>query len=427
MSGRRDNVEAPLPDAAEPELRDLEIERQMLAVILQDNGIIERLGLREEIFAHPLHRLLYEIMRRTIHRGATVTVVALSTAVPEAPNYPLVVAETFAVVSEAQRYATTLRELAARRKVREIADGLRARAQDMTVSVDEIVANATAALMGTPTGRQGSRKRAVAERIIESLRKPLAVYSTGLPTLNEAMGGGLMAGKLYGIAARKKIGKTLLLGSISHNLNHAGIPHLFIALEMSSEEIEQRNIARQRGFNSIKFLTRDLPDLENRVADYIATVPDNTIYEHAPGAGFDEIRAMIGRARLAGIKGVVLDYLQLVGGKGKTETEEAHTRAVSQWLADEARRCGLWAIVAAQLNQDGNTRGGEGLRLACDQYYVLHREKDQIGAWLQCQESRYTILQSVGSESVPGFWLHSRGPHFSETPPPYAPAPGGAS
>jgi hypothetical protein len=49
----------------------------------------------------------------------------------------------------------------------------------------------------------------------------------------------------------------------------------------------------------------------------------------------------------------------------------------------------------------------------------LHREKDQPGAWLKMEESRFTAYCNVGGESMPGLWLHTVGPHFSADPPPY--------
>ena len=80
---------------------------------------------------------------------------------------------------------------------------------------------------------------------------------------------------------------------------------------------------------------------------------------------------MVGRAIVRhGIKGVILDYWQLVGGKVRNESEEFHLRNIAQWLADTCRKHSIWALVAAQVNQEGNTRGGEGLKLACDVYFA---------------------------------------------------------
>lgn len=121
------------------------------------------------------------------------------------------------------------------------------------------------------------------------------IFPTGLAPLDEAMAGGLIAGRLYGFGARYKRGKTLLLGTISHNLNHAGVPHLYACLEMSPDEIEERNVAREMGFNAIKFLTRDMPDLERRTAEYVATIPSRMIYKHMPGATLRRLKR--GRSR----------------------------------------------------------------------------------------------------------------------------------
>ncbi len=69
-------------------------------------------------------------------------------------------------------------------------------------------------------------------------------------------------------------------------------------------------------------------------------------------------------------------------------------------------------LVAAQVNQTGNTRGGEGLKLASDMYFTLHREKGAQGAWLEMEETRYTLYTDVGSANHPGLWLSKTGPHF---------------
>ena len=70
------------------------------------------------------------------------------------------------------------------------------------------------------------------------------MFQTGIEKLNQAMEGGMYAGKLYGIVGRKKMGKTMLAGTISTNLQQSGVKHLYLALEMGSEEIHQRNMAR---------------------------------------------------------------------------------------------------------------------------------------------------------------------------------------
>jgi replicative DNA helicase len=401
-------------------LADLDAERALIAAMLVDNGVVERSGIGAEHFADESHASIWKAAQAINFRGEQVSLAVLAAALPALKSYIGRVAASGASLSAASEYALTVRGLAARRRLLALTDKLRERVGDMSVAVEEIVAEASGELASAAVGREARTKRAIAESILEDLDRPAEFFSTGIGPLDEVMGGGLMAGKLYGINARKKVGKTLLLGTISHNLNRQHVKHLFICLEMSATEIEQRNIARDKGFNAIRFLRRDLPDLRQRVADYAVTAPNFTLFEHAPGATFNELRGIIGRARLKGIRGVILDYLQLVGGKAPKETEEYHIRRVAQWLADAARQIGLFFLVAGQLNQEGGTRGGEGLNLACDQLFVLQREQHESVAWMEMVESRHTLYRNVGSETSPGFWLRKHGPHFSDEPPPLA-------
>jgi hypothetical protein len=71
--------------------------------------------------------------------------------------------------------------------------------------------------------------------------------------------------------------------------------------------------------------------------------------------------------------------------------------------------------VLAQENQDENTRGGEGLRLACNQlYHISKRDVSTTDAWLEMMETRYTPWTGVGKEHYPSLRLSEKGTHFEE-------------
>jgi replicative DNA helicase len=312
-----------------------------------------------------------------------------------------------------EKHVAAIKDCAGRRKLHGLVQWLGEQVIDREKSLEELTAELVSAASKIISGRDARGKRRVANDVAASLSKPLPCFQTGLSRFDQVIGGGLIAGKAYGIAARKKVGKTVLLGTISHNLNRREVPHLFIALEMSPEEIEQRNMAREFHINSVKFLKDDRSRLARQAAEYATTIPDFTVYEHAPGASLDEIKRMVSRAIVQkGIKGVIVDYWQLIAGKARHETEEYHLRNAAQWLADVCRREGLWVVIAAQVNQDGNTRGGEGLKLSVDVYFTLHREKDADRGWLEMEESRYVLYANVGNETAPGLLLNKNGPYF---------------
>jgi replicative DNA helicase len=407
-------------------LLNFDAEQALLAALLARNELWYKATeiVRPEHFADPLHGRIFAAIGRTFQAGSIANVVTLKGEFDGDPALAdqggaryLARLAAGVVTLHIGDYCEVVRDLWVRRELANRAEALKAAAGSPDASVEDMIASAIGDLHElSAQGRQTARsKRAVAESLVNSIMRPPAVYSTGLKGLDEALGGGLFAGKMVGVSARKKVGKTVLLGTISHNLARAGIPHLFIALEMSPSEIEQRNAARELEINSIAFLKEPSKELARRVAEYACGTTDTALYESAPGASLDEVRRMVSRAVVTqGIKGVILDYWQLVGGKARNETEEYHLRNVAQWLADVCRKHGLWCLIAAQQNQDGNSRGGEGLRLACDVYFALNREKGSDGAWLEMQESRYLPYRNVGSAVAPALWLNHHGPFFED-------------
>lgn len=405
-------------ELSEP-LADIEAEQALLGAAFHDNAMVLNQALSGADFLDPLLGSLWDLAKSSIERGGVFSVALVNQARPELAKLTVPLADfgSFALPNVVG-YVSRIKDFSARRRLKIAAEELAERVQNPEFLPEEAGAALIAEIASISLRDKTRDKRAVAENVYQLLAKPAQCYATGFPTLDDVLGGGLFSGKLYGISARKKVGKTVLLGTTSHNLNRRGIKHLFICAEMSDVEIEQRNMAREFGINSLQFLSSKRVFLKDRVAKYAAETPANTIYEHIPGIGFDDLRRSIAAAIVRHkISGVILDYWQLVGGKARNETEEYHLRNVAQYLADICRKENLWCLAAAQVNQDGNTRGGEGLKLACDVYFTLHREKDQEGAWLEMEESRYVLYANVGSEDSPGLILNKHGPHFEDCRP----------
>lgn len=261
-------------------------------------------------------------------------------------------------------------------------------------------------------------RRDVMLSIVEGLKAPPPCNSTGFKSVDLAMGGGLFAGRCYGIGARKKAGKTTLSGSISYNLNLQDVPHLYICLEMSGAEIEYRNMARSMGENSLRFLQAQGSGFANRAATIANHDKSSAYYLDAHSMTFDNLKTSLSMAvSRYKIKGFFLDYLQLVRGKPSRQSTAEFLDDVAQWLANFCRREEIWGVVPFQLNQTDNARGGEGPLLAFDQVYFLNREGDETpgpGAWLEQRATRYTRYCDVGSIDRPALYLNESGPYFEE-------------
>jgi replicative DNA helicase len=235
--------------------------------------------------------------------------------------------------------------------------------------------------------------------ILEGLKTPNKCHPTGLKQLDRAMGGGLYEGWTYGFGGAEKAGKTMLAGTIANNMTKNGTKLLYIALEMGSVQIEQRQIAARLGFNPMKFL-QDKPFVATKVSQSQAN--DNIFYMDMAGATLEEILLCVVKAKAKfGIDGFIVDYWQLIENNTKFPTEEQKLRHNAQALANFARKKGIFCVLMAQVNKTGDLFGGNGLVKACDQLYLIRTPEDELRSderWLEMRATRYTQRADLGSE-----------------------------
>jgi replicative DNA helicase len=415
-----------------------EAEQALLGAIIENSALLDRVrgAVRAEDFAEPIHGRIFAAIEDRARAGHAPDLVTLknffetdgSLAEIGGAEYLSRLVGSVVTIINVPDYARTIRELADRRRLSAACQNTIERISSAD-SHDDPVQNIAADLSRdcdhiSASGARAQSGRDVRIQIVEDFKRERACYNTGLAGLDVAMAGGLYAGRAYGIAGRKKDGKTCLAGTISYNLNLAGVPHLYVCCEMSAAEIEHRNIGRALGFNALAFLnerTRNDPVFQGRVAQYAVSAPSNVLYEDRPGIAFTDLRACVeGAATRHGIRGFVVDQLQLITGWQRVQNRAEFLDEVSQWIATVCRKRDIWALVLAQINQDEtkpNVRGGEGMRLAFDQVYALRSDQGTPPrAWLEMWDTRYTHWRNIGSEAAPALLMNTKaGPFFEET------------
>jgi replicative DNA helicase len=409
-------------------------EKVMLGAIFRNNGeIIPYVSfLKPEHFYSPHHADIFASMLALRNNGEEISVFTVPKYMNDIDFYKksdgaqLDVKLYLAVIATQPEelhpvaFARSIFEMYQRRK---LADYCEAKALELAKEndpkelhkhADDLRDALEAMKIGQPDLFKHNRK--TTEDIIAALHKGAPCYSTGFAKLDETMDGGLYAGKSYGIAARKKTGKTSFAATISYNLNEAGIDHLFVCGEMSANEIQQRILCRAADMWPSAFRTAygKSQDCQDKLIAVLNRSPIHTFFQNAAGMTFVSLKQA---CRIAvekkKVKGIIIDYWQLVGGKKNGQSTAEHLDEVAQWIADFSRQHDIFTLTMAQINQDGNTRGSEGIRLAFDQLYELHREDNtQPQTWLEMLETRYTKWANIGSEIVPGFMLAEKGTWF---------------
>ncbi|MFZ3583796.1 DnaB-like helicase C-terminal domain-containing protein [Loktanella sp. DJP18] len=270
-------------------------------------------------------------------------------------------------------------------------------------------------------GRLTTRtKSEVAKAAIDSARNKVEADRTGIDSLDLMMQGGLQPKRLYGIGAQFGRGKTVLLGTVSDNLNIQKAPHLFLSLETPPEDIELRACARHMKLNVSAIHDSGDPDHETFIAkadSYVALASDYTYYDYSPQATIDEIvRKILASKARYGIKGFILDYWQLVRGRQKGQSEDDHMTEVADRLAAICRQEDLWGIVTAQVDERGRLKKSDALYQSASLYIRLCREENETRAYFVTEKSNYTRYTDNGNESISLMVFDdSVGPQFRNT------------
>jgi replicative DNA helicase len=181
--------------------------------------------------------------------------------------------------------------------------------------------------------------------------------STGLPRLDEALGGGVKPGRVIVLAARPSVGKTSLAGQVGLNVAAGGHPVLMLSQEMAAGDLVDRVVANlgQLGLDRIttgQFRDDDWARVTD-AADAAARLPFD-IDDQAALTLLD-IRAKVRQVqqRRGGLALLIVDYLQLCASSGNFERRHHQIEQISRGMKQLAKELDVCVLVLSQLNREG--------------------------------------------------------------------------
>jgi len=413
-------------------LHNIEAEQILLGFLMDTKNTtfwkVEK-SLSEADFYEPLHQRIYSTIEKLWNENIQPTPITLDNyfTQDDALNGLCDGKYLYRLLGKANPltpymdFVATIKELSIRRRgiesMQESINALNDLNDDQTA--EEIIAEQHKSCLQILEEKEAKflkNSRDLCVEIYENMKKELPCYSTGIDIIDQAWEGGLYRDRTYCIAADKKMGKTTMLQTISHNMNVNKVEHLFICAEMGSEQIHQRNISRAVNRNAIAFLkNRKDVNFQKKVAEYGVNAPNSCWFADMPGITFERLRILVQSSIVQhDIKGVFVDYLQLVTGKRKTQTKADHIAEVAQWLADISKKEGIFVMYAAQTNREGAIRDSDGADMAADVVFILHKEVQGKLAWLQGKQARYFPLCDIGGDTQQRLIMDSIGPHYRE-------------
>ncbi|RJG26677.1 replicative DNA helicase [Paenibacillus thiaminolyticus] len=181
---------------------------------------------------------------------------------------------------------------------------------------------------------------------------------TGLPSGFDdldRMTAGFQRSDLIIVAARPSVGKTAFALNIAQNVGVRTKETIAIfSLEMSKKQLVQRMMCAESRVDASRMRTGYFEDGDwEKLTNGIAQLAEADVYiDDTPGLNVYEIRARCRRLKKErGLGMIIIDYLQLIAGRGRGENRQQEVSEISRMLKQLARELDVPVIALSQLSR----------------------------------------------------------------------------
>jgi len=188
-------------------------------------------------------------------------------------------------------------------------------------------------------------------------------HVTGVPTgfrKFDEMTAGLQPSELVVVAGRPSMGKTsFCLNIAEHAATHEQILVAIFSLEMSKEQLVQRMLCSVAKVDSHKLRTGYLSDADwPKLTTGAGRLSEAPIFiDDTPGISLLEMRAKARRLKAEhGLGLVIIDYLQLISGRGRVESRQQEISEISRSLKAMAKELDVPVVALSQLSRAVESR-----------------------------------------------------------------------
>jgi replicative DNA helicase len=364
------------PDRTLP--HNLEAEKSVLGAVLIHNEAFNYAAeiLKSRDFFRDAHRRIFDKMERLSERGDAIDLVTLKEELTRAgeldevggPAYLASLVDGVPRSTNVEYYARIVKEKSTLRALITVTAQISSRAYGADDDPNTILDEAEQAIFSIAEDRVREGFVSMRDIVGDSLPKIEQLFehkrlvtgvSTGFADLDQ-MTRGLQPGDLVIIAARPSMGKTsLVLNIAEHASIKGGTTVGFFSLEMSREQLFIRLLTSVARIDSHRLMTGTVGQRDyQQLSHGIGILSDARLFiDDSPGVGVLEMRAKARRlAAEHGLGLLVVDYLQLMTGRGRFENRTLELAAISRGLKGLAKELGVPVVALSQLSRAPEAR-----------------------------------------------------------------------
>ncbi len=372
MSKSEDNLIAKIPP------HSLEAEESLLGSLLIDKDAIIKVAdtINTEDFYNDNHKTVYEAIKELYANQEPIDIITLANRLEEKKklntiggrSYLAKLSNVVATSGNIVNYANIVQRKATLRRLQQAAAKISNLSFDEERAIDEILDETEKSVFGVSRKYLKNAFMPIDNLLTEAFERidelhrhsgKLRGLSTGFIDLDKLLAG-LQKSDLIILAARPSVGKTSFALDIARQVaikNKAGVG--IFSLEMSKEQLVDRMICAQANVSLWKMRTGNLSDKDedndfSRIGEAMGKLAEAPIYIDDSGTlSIMEIRAKARRLQMEkGLGLIVIDYLQLMEGRGKYNDNRVQEIAeISRGLKSIARELNIPILALAQLSR----------------------------------------------------------------------------
>ena len=357
---------------------NLEAERSVLGSILVHNDAFNLAAqvIDSQDFYRDAHRRIFDRMVALNERHDAIDFVTLKEELARAgeldevggPAYVAGLADGVPRATNVEYYARIVKEKATLRNLIYAASKIVTNAYEAEQESDLILDEAESAIFAVADDRLKAGFVAMRDLVKDSFPKIEKLFEqkrliTGVPTgfvdLDE-MTRGLQGGDLVIVAARPSMGKTSLVLNIAQYVAALGDQVVgFFSLEMSKEALFLRLLTSEAQIDGHRLMSGAIGGNDyHRISHALEKLNAMKLFiDDTASIGVLEMRAKSRRLQAEhGLNLLVVDYIQLMSGRGRFENRTLELASISRSLKGLAKELNVPIVVLSQLSRAPEAR-----------------------------------------------------------------------
>lgn len=353
--------------------QDIEAEQAVIGSMLTDQDAVVAAieTLKPEDFYREDNKLIYSAILNIYNRAEPIDIITLKAELSSMGKldnvggleYIVGLPDKVPTTANVDRYIKIVEEKSMLRNLIKTANEILSMGYDQTEDVEDVMDLAEKKIFDVMQKKSKTGYTSIKDVLVESFTKLEELYNqkqrvTGVPTGFidlDRMTAGLHGSEFILIAARPAMGKSAFaLNIATYAATRANVPVAIFSLEMSKEQVGNRILCSEALVDSNNVRTGDLNDEElSKLAETSGELSQAPIYiDDTAGITITEMRARCRKLKLEKNIGlVVVDYLQLIQGSGKTSGREQEIAEISRSLKILAKELEIPVIALSQLSR----------------------------------------------------------------------------